>query len=176
MTSSRSRGPASGGWQVYKGQSPRHDFSLLSHGDMLSDCRRGLATTPVPLTPIDMSSRSQSTCPLWLLFSMLLSPAFPVLPSLPNRYIIKTIVQRIYSIHVHWIYACIQLLGRSLMIGWRKTPETLKGCPQYSLSCVCVSVCVTTSPGKVRWVTSHSCESTRPLCFIGPTALDYKYW
>ena len=29
-------------------------------------------------------------------------------------------------------------LDRSLMIGWRKKTETLKGCPQYSLSCVSV--------------------------------------
>ena len=44
-----------------------------------------------------------------------------------------------------------QILGRSLMKGWMKkswNPETLKGCPQHSLSClfVCLSVCLS-APG-----------------------------
>ena len=140
MTSSRSRGPASGGWQVYKGQSPRHDFSLLSHGDMLSDCRRGLATTPVPLTPIDMSSRSQSTCPLRLLFSMLLSPAFPVLPSLPNRYIIKTVVQRINnSINNDNIPT---IIGPILDDRLKENSWNLERVPTVlTFVCVCVCLC-----------------------------------
>ena len=31
-------------------------------------------------------------------------------------------------------------LETSLMIGWRKNPETMKCCPLYSLSCLCLSM------------------------------------
>ena len=47
-------------------------------------------------------------------------------------------------IFIVWRDVFCWLLDRSLMIGWRKNPETLKVCSLYSRSClsVCVSVCV----------------------------------
>ena len=78
--------------------------------------------------------------PTALLILVGLAIALNALAGMVGSILEKPVLLKVVSIE----YMFITKLDRSLMIRRRKNPETLKGCPPYSLSCmyVCVSVSV----------------------------------